>query len=426
MDKWTPSSLETVTYDYNSLSDQERTSLLKFMNEQFPPQKYQTQLSAQRKAIENNSTAQTALLGATQHFPSFIKQSDLSASPSILKNHAIVLTAGGEGERLRHSLLEEGVSAEQLEDFTKATYRLPEFYDHFGTLHVNLCMISSICKEYKIDIPVIVTTGPQNSTTARVIPEILKKFNNFGLKYIRTLSQNERLHFTFDEKIVFRLSDGIPKPITQPDETGGPLMKLKEKLPDGKTTIEWLESLNCNNLIIIQATALYNQQLLASMAKALQSCDCLGVGILRDSFPATDPFGTFVSVCKNNQCKTMILEQEIRNEATRELRDPSGKFFLPFNTGFYAFTTDLLKNNDLPDYATPPKEILPSLPRTPKIGYAATEILPLAQNPMILTIDPEMFGVLKSTADLIPLSELGRRYGLLEMCKNIADQLSNY
>ena len=107
-----------------------------------------------------------------------------------------------------------------------------------------------------------------------------------------------------------------------------------------------------------------------------------------------------MTLTRNDHDSTIILEQEVRNEETRQIKDNSGEYYLPFNTGFYAFDSELLKKSDLPDYATPPKEILPELPRSPKIGYAATDIFPLAGNPVILTVEPNMYRVLKTVEDL--------------------------
>jgi hypothetical protein len=112
-------------------------------------------------------------------------------------------------------------------------------------------MISHLCSESGIDIPVIVTTGPENSVTARVIPEILKANNNFGLRNIITVQQDERIHFTNDEKAAFIITDeGSPQPVTQPDETGGPLMKLKQtSVIFRRIPLEWLENLAAGKLL---------------------------------------------------------------------------------------------------------------------------------------------------------------------------------
>jgi hypothetical protein len=327
-----------------------------------------------------------------------------------------VFTAGGEGERLRLSLLNKGVSADKLRDFTKATYPLKNFSENFGALQINLAMISWICSKANIDIPVIVTTGPQGSLTHKVIPNVLKENSNFGLKNLRIAAQDERLHFTLDSQAAFRIVDGRPLPVTHPDETGGPLMKLKQK-PNADTpnTLEWLASLGCTKILVVQGTAIYEPGMLSLMAAAAKEHDCVGVGIPRSAFNNDDPFGTFVTVEKDGSSKTCIIEQDIRNDVTRSVKDEKSGAFLPFNTGFYALDCGLLLRQDLPDYATPPKEILPDLPRSPKIGYAATDILPLAKRPLILTVEPEMYAVIKTAEDLETLSETAIRFGLREI-----------
>lgn len=194
-------------------------------------------------------------------------------------------------------------------------------------------------------------------------------------------------------------------------------MKLKQKDENNESVFDWLTKLGCSRSIVVQATALYDMRLLPLMAEALKGHDCLGVGILRNSFPSNDPYGTFVTLSNSSKSTTMILEQDVRNDSTRELKDPTGKYYLPFNTGFYAFENSLLINNDLPHFATPPKEVLPGMNRSSKIGYAATDIIPIAGNPVILAIEPEMFGVLKTADDLQILSDIGKRYGLDKLCK---------
>jgi hypothetical protein len=412
MDAWTIDTLQQVTANLHLFSDKQQNEFLTLMNSKYPPEIYRLHLQKRREALNLITTSRDTLNNAEQLFPPFIKWTDIENNPEALNGFALVFTAGGEGERLRLSLIEKGYDPSALNNFTKATFPLPGFHQDFGTLQINLAMVSSLCKTLKTDIPVIVTTGPYGSITAKVIPEILRDNNNFGLSSIRVLSQDERLHFTMDEKILCCEIYGRLSPLTQPDETGGPLMMLKQKDNRGESTLDWLSKHNCSKLIVVQATALYDQRLLPIIANALGNHDCLGIGILREKFPSNDPFGTFVTIMKDNQKKLLILEQNVRNDTTRSLKDPSGKYHLPFNTGFYALKSELLINNDLPDYATPPKETLPGYDRSPKIGYAATDLLPLANDPFILAIEPSMFGVLKTADDLERLAELGRRFGL--------------
>jgi len=165
---------------------------------------------------------------------------------------------------------------------------------------------------------------------------------------------------------------------------------------------------------IVQATAVYEPAMLARIASAAKGRDCVGVGIPRSDFDSKDPFGTFVSIEKGGKRTVCIVEQGIRNEETRSIKDNRGHY-LPFNTGLYAIDRNVLINNELPDYATPPKEVLPNIPRSPKIGYAATDILPLASNPIILTVSPDTYAVIKTADDLDTLSEAACKFGLREM-----------
>lgn len=417
---WTTETLKKNFHNSESLDTAQTDSLIEYMNLNFQPLTFQEHLDKRNRAIENAKSAKHLLEGAVQSFPKVLSYRTLNAAFDSLKGFAVVFTAGGEGERLRLSLLNKGVSAENLRNFTKATYPLKNFFKDFGALQINLAMISWICSKAKVDIPVIVTTGPQGSLTHKVIPEVLKEHKNFGLKNLRVIGQDERLHFTLDSQAAFQIIEGRPLPVTHPDETGGPLMKLKQK-PDTNTqsALEWLASLGCAKILAVQGTAIYEPSMLSLMAAAAKEHDCVGVGIPRSAFEPKDPFGTFVTIEKNGGSATCIIEQDIRNDATRSVKDENSGAFLPFNTGFYAIDCKLLEEHDLPDYATPPKEILPDLPRSPKIGYAATDILPLAKRPLILTVEPGMYAVIKTAEDLETLSETAVRFGLREIVESL-------
>jgi hypothetical protein len=150
----------------------------------------------------------------------------------------------------------------------------------------------------------------------------------------------------------------------------------------------------------------------------------VGIGVLRTSFPSSDPFGTF-AIVKNRRRRTLaIVEKDVRSLSFSALKDPTGRWYLPYNTGFYAFDCGLLVENDLPDYCTPPKEVLPGLPRAPKAGYAATDILPLAARPAVLAIDGSDFAVIKNAQDLAAVSALGRRLKLDSLCAEVDRTLS--
>jgi hypothetical protein len=236
--------------------------------------------------------------------------------------------------------------------------------------------------------------------------------------YLRTLCQGERLHLTIDEKIVYVIMDGLPWPITHPDETGGPFVKLrKEGFSGTESAIDWLKGLGCTKIIALQATALFDPAIILSMAAAGKHADCLGVGMLRSSFDKKDPFGTFIAFEKQGRESVVIVEQAIRNEATMSLKDFSGQHYLPYNTGLYVFDIDLIRITSLPDYATPPKEILPSLPKSPKAGYAATDLMSLAKHPAVLAIEPDSYENIKTAADLEKLSVLARRFGIIDICE---------
>ena len=62
------------------------------------------------QAKQNSELARNVLDGATQLYPTVVDASAAKGNASDLEGYAIVLTAGGEGERLRLSLLERGVS----------------------------------------------------------------------------------------------------------------------------------------------------------------------------------------------------------------------------------------------------------------------------------------------------------------------------
>jgi len=337
MSNWTIDTLKKSFYNAESLDTAQIDFLLDYMNRHFPPLVFQEHLDKRKRAVENSKNAKHLLEGAVQSFPQVLSYSAIESSYHSLNGFAVVFTAGGEGERLRLSLLNKGVSVDNLRDFTKATYPLKNFYKNFGALQINLAMISWICAETGIDIPVIVTTGPQGSLTHKVIPKVLKEHKNFGLKNLRVADQDERLHFTLDSQAVFQIIDGRPVPVTHPDETGGPLMKLKQK-PNADTpcALEWLASLGCTKILAVQGTAIYESRMLSLMAAAAREHDCAGVGIPRAAFDSKDPFGTFVTVEKDGSSKTCIIEQDIRNDATRSVKDEVSGAFLPFNTGFYA------------------------------------------------------------------------------------------
>lgn len=414
MQHWTRPTASAAIYGFDNLPEERATALLHELDRRYPPILYEEHRKRRQIALGCMDHTRQLVANSRQQFPPFVHGDSLNTTADALKGCAIVFTAGGEGERLKTSLQKRGVPEAALHNFTKATFGLPGFPDGLGTLQINLAMIASMCRQTGIDIPVVVTTGPAGSTTAEVIPGLMAKHANFSLKHLVIIPQEERLFLSNEEQIVLADTNGTLQPITHPDETGGPLMKLKRSgvMPSGSSVLEWLDGIGCSRTIVVQATALYHQSLLPLMASALGTHDCLGVGILRSAFPLVDQYGTFVSLKNRDQIVTMIIEQDVRNDVTRTITDASGEFYLPFNTGFYAFLNRVLLDNDLPDFATPPKELHPDLPRSPKIGYAAIDVITLAQDPIILTIDGSMFGVLKNADDLDTLAVLGRTFGL--------------
>lgn len=417
MEKWTEALAEKNVYNFSSLSAAQKKSLLDELNRRFPPKVYREHRVRQQAAIKNAEAAKNILAGAQQRFPRIVRAEDLGATPSVLAGYAMVLTAGGEGERLRAGLRRRGASDADLKDFTKATYQLPGFPQGYGSLQATLAVVADLCRRGGIDVPVIITTGPALSHNARVVSAAAAAHDSFGLRHLRTVAQDERLHLTLDGSIVCAADGDSARPVTNPDETGGPFMKLaKPGFIDKASALEWLSGLGCRKIIALQATALYDPAVVLAMAAAGKQHDCVGVGVLRTHFDKTDPYGTFVDLEKDGKGSLVIVEQEIRNATTMSIRDETGKYYLPFNTGLYVFDITLLAKSGLPDYATPPKEILPGLLHSPKTGYAATDILTGAKHGAVLAVGPGSYAAIKSADDLAMLSALAKRHGIIDLC----------
>lgn len=217
MDLWTNSDAEKCINDYAALNTYQKKHLCDFLNKKFPPSVYYRHVSWRRKALVNAEEAKNILARADQRYPRLFKSGEIPGLPADLAGYAIILTAGGDGVRLRTSLREQGVDEESLHDFIKATYQIAGLPREFGSLHANLAVIADLCGQAGFQVPVIITTGPEGSVTSRVIPEEVAKHNSFGMSYVRTLCQGERLHLTVDEKIVYVIADGLPWPVTHPD-----------------------------------------------------------------------------------------------------------------------------------------------------------------------------------------------------------------
>lgn len=423
MKQWDEKAALENVHDFSHLTAEQQKKLIARLNDTFPPERFEANRRARLQAYTHMEISKTLLNNAIQHYPATVKSHELTSPYDSLKDCAIVLTAGGEGERLRKSLEHTGVSDNHLHNFTKATFPLPDFFDDFGTLQTNLAVLAQISREHELSLPVIVSTGPKGSTTSRVIPPIVEKFMPAGLPDAISVMQEERLHLTEEEKIVWQITHGQILPVTHPDETGGPIMRLKKPFRNHNSILDWLKEKKCTKVLVLQATALYDIQIILAMASAARNHDCVGVGIVRDRFAEDDPYGTYVEIERDGEKRIHIIEQAIRNETTRKITDPHTNNYLPYNTGFYAFGIELLEKNDLPDYATPPKEILPELTRTPKVGYAATDLLPLAQNPVILAIDPHSFAVIKKANDLPRLTALAHKLGLTQACAEAQNRI---
>ncbi|HUI93260.1 MAG TPA: hypothetical protein VLX68_13520 [Chitinivibrionales bacterium] len=415
MNTWTDSLAQKHVYNFSAFSAAQKKNLLDELNRRFPPPVYREHRRRQLAAIKNAEERKKIVSGAKQRFPPVINAADLNAAPSDLAGYAVVLTAGGDGERLRASLRGRGASDADLKDFTKATFQLPGFPKGFGSLQANLAVIAGLCRRGGLDIPVIVTTGPASSENARIISGVIAARNNYGIKYLAALAQDERLHLTPDGMVA--VDGDKARPATNPDETGGPFMKLAQPGFSGMlSALDWLSGLGCKKIIALQATALYDPAVVLAMAAAGKQHDCMGVGILRTKFDKTDQYGAFVNLEKNGTCSLVIIEQAVRNNETMKVRDKTGKLFLPFNTGLYVFDVALLSKSGLPDYATPPKEVLPGLPKSPKIGYAATDLMSCAKHGAVLSIEPDSYAVIKTADDLELLSALAKRCGIIDLC----------
>ncbi|MCL2844315.1 MAG: hypothetical protein FWE23_02545 [Chitinivibrionia bacterium] len=384
---WTKEQIAKSVFNFGNSDKQTQEKIAEFLQNNISFDEYSRQVAKKEKAIANMKNAKNSLTGIGVKYPQHLDFSQVAVDLQDMKNCAFLIMAGGEGERLRVSLKEKGYSDDDLKDFTKATFPIPNTAYKFGALEVNLRLIAKI----NCEIPVILTTGPVGSDTQILIPKILKENANFGVKNLEIIAQNERLHLTSDNKIVFENG----KPITNPDETGGPIAKLKES-----GILENLEKKGVQKIIVLQGTAVYSKEILPIIASAGKNFDGMGIGIQRENFPEKDPYGTFVLAGENLR----IIEKEVRTPDTYNIKNESGKY-LPYNTGFYAFDINLLKNIVLPDYATPPKIILSEIEPSPKVGYAATDIIAFAKKPAVLTISNDDFCVIKNADDIDVLGE---------------------
>lgn len=416
MIEWTDKLCDDYILDYKRLDANQQSHLKGYLNKKFSFDIYEQHKRMRHSAFANEKGFRDELTSAKKSFPDLLYPENEYKSD--ITKCAIVLTAGGEGERLRLSLEKMGYGNDVLKNFTKATFPLPDFFEDFGTLDINLALIAYLEKKYGIDLPVIVTTGPKGSATAEIIPGLVERRNNFGLSHILVIQQQERLHLTRDDEVAWFLKNSMPFPVTHPDETGGPLMSLKHENNQGVVPLKWLGDLEVKRILVLQATAVYNPDMIFAMANTGEQYECVGIGILRESFPEDDPYGTYVAIENKGNRKLVIVEQNARDKDIERLRDPDEKYYLPYNTGFYSFKKDLLINASLPDFATPPKEILPGLERSPKVGYAATDLIKLAEKSAVLVAPKDWYRALKNADNLVELSSMGKRYKLDRICED--------
>ncbi|MGM0444274.1 MAG: hypothetical protein ACQEQV_08820 [Fibrobacterota bacterium] len=409
MSDWTEERLKQGVFKYSTLSGATKEAVAAAVRQYCSWQEYMDQAAFTERAVSNTKASRELLNTVKQEYPQTVPEENIPAAVESLREYGVLIMAGGEGERLRQSLINEGANPDDLQDFTKATYPLPGLDRPWGALQVNLHVLSRMSP----NIPVIVTTGPAGTTTARVIPEIIRKNNNFGLKNLRIIAQNERLHLTRDRQIAWEQTESGIRIVTNPDETGGPIMKLREKDDAGRSTLEYLRRLGCSRIIVLQGTAVYRREMLLHMAAAGNRFDAMGIGIERTTFGENDPYGTFILANDGNREVLRIIEKDVRNRQTRDMTNDAGKH-LPFNTGFYVFRRDLLEHTPLPEYAVSGKTVLAGIPKAPKTGYAATDVLGLTETSGVLTVNPESFSVIKRSEDLAAVAEAIQRYGLIE------------
>jgi len=408
---WTEELLEQFIYDYANYSAEDILEIIKKLNKEYPPKDVLKELLDRRSAIQENQKIKNLLKNLKDPYPKTIKLSEIKNKSVDLSSIAIVLTAGGDGERLMQSLKNEGKTEEEIKNFTKATIPLPGFADDKSTLEINLRLIQKLEESLSITIPVIVTLGPIGSKTAELIPKFLKENENFDLKKLITVPQFKRIHFSNEEKIVLDKNLNI---ITNPDETGGPIVRLKYPiLKNEETGIEWLKNNGVNHVLILQAIGLYDFEIIKKIVSQKNKADLIALGIIRKEFRENDYFGTFIYLNDNEKRRLKILESHVIDENIRSIKNNEEEF-LPYNPGLYLFEISLIDNiNEIPFYASSDKEIKDGVEKAPKIGFAATDLTLIAKNPKILLIDNLNFSsLIKDYESLKEVSEFRKKHNL--------------
>ncbi len=393
---WTPAAIDEYCYITEAARKFGAAAIADYLNKNVPINRYLAEREKWQKAHLNAALAGGGSRPKPISFPE-IAESGSSFSLDAFKNTAIILTAGGEGERLKKSLLDAGTAPEELKDFTKATWPLDGKTKAASTLGYNLLLLRAIARALGQKLPVIVTMGSEGSDTARLLPPYLAPYNDEYLDII-TVSQGERLHLTTTGRLVL-LAEPDLRAAVNPDETGGPFMALKNPHErDKEGLIHYLLEKGMTNCLALQAIAIVKPLLMSSLAAALKTADVAVLGVKRDSFPESDPFGTIVSLREEAGERTVIVEAHNRWPALYELKDKEHGF-LPYNSGMYAFKTALLAGAALPDFICPPKIITAELPPAGKSGYAATDLLSLSSKVALCLTSADSFAVFKSLAD---------------------------
>ncbi len=392
---WTKKELAAYCYLASDARELNEELILEFLNKNIPLDRYLAERAKWQKAQDNQKAAVAMAKNGALAFPE-IRPLKASFDLAALKDTAIILTAGGDGERLKNSLIAAGCSSKQLENFTKATWPLDHKTTAASTLGYNLLLLRAISRALGKKLPVIVTLGPVGSVNARFIPQYLATYS--AELDIITVCQEERLHLTACGQIVLSARPFLHAH-TNPDETGGPFMALKRPHErDSLGLIHYLTALGYSNCLALQATTICQPLLWPSLAALLANYEVAAIGVKRATFPPSDPYGTIVAIKSGDVLHTRIVEAHNRAPEIYALHDEQNGY-LPYNSGMYAFKTALLEKLALPDFICPPKQILPELAPAGKVGYAAIDLLTLSTNSAVLLADNTMFAAFKSLDD---------------------------
>ncbi len=394
---WSAAEIDKYCYLSGEAKNFSVAAIAEYLNNNVP---YASYLAEREKWVEAQSNSRANSEAAETLPLSFPEIADGAAAFSLesFNNTAIILTAGGEGERLRKSLIAAGASPDELKDFTKATWPLDGQTKAASTLGYNLLFFRAIGRALGQKLLIIVTTGPLGSDTARILPAYLETFQDEYLDII-TLPQGQRFHLTTGGQLVLSAAGPHLSVACNPDETGGPFMALKNPHErDAKGLIHYLLAKGLINCLALQATTICQPLWVSSLPAALKKAEVAVMGVRRDTFAPDDPFGTIVRFNAAGGDYTQIVEAHNRRPAIYSVRDEKYGF-LPYNSGMYAFKTELLATARLPDFICPPKMITPELPPAGKVGYAATDLLSLSPKVAVCLTKADSFAAFKGLAD---------------------------